>query len=1327
LNDHATDLVNDQNYRLRINWKEQNTGAGKNEVPVFAYSYKGGAYTAISTTSSYIKAIASGDAGFNQDDDTTQQLTSGGFDTTNACCSETGECGGTTCDPPQDGYLEAELCFQIVSADVANGDTIDIRCYDKLISVPLAQYDQTPRITVLKVSIVSLEGNIDAQSAVDTASLAKSVTVKLERLQATGDILGDHVLTRTNITLKHLAPLEAVGIIHEPTVTATVGLAGSITAQSVVNAALQIIKRYVGSISAQTSTTGDLSVAAGGVTEQLAGDIAAQSNVATASLFKSVIVQLERLEATGIIKGLHTSTSIRLVADSPLEAVGIIYEPTIIVKIGFRGSINAQSSVGASIQITKRYVGQIDAQSLVNGDLSIAVLVESLAGNIAAQSSVSGTVIGNGKSAEFDDDSNQYGWDDAVTSPITDYPFTFAAWFKPHDITVDHNLISMNKYANTAYYRDCAALYTNQEQKVELWADDYDGLGGSEAIASTTTFTIDDQWHHACGVFVSSTSRAVYLDGGGKNTGSASIAFPPIRIIGLAALGNTFQWGNYMDGLIAHVAIWDVALTDAEILDLSRGARPDRIRPGNLKAYYTLEEKDGYEDQAGSYDLATVNSPTWDLDGPDIRVPLSGNIAAQSSVSGDLSSVGAASFSGNITAQTSVDANLSISYRFAGIVTAQSFVNADLSISGAVSLAGNIAAQASVVGDLSVVGAVSLSGDIVAQSSVDASLQITKRFVGTVNAQSLTVGSLDVTGAVALDASGKINALTSTTADFQIAKRVIGNIVAQSVVGGDLSVTGAVALSGLITAQTTTTATVGIIGLTDLAGNINAVTDVVGQTQITVRFSGIFTSGELPETADIAVIDGEDAGSDPWEFDSIEKNGSNTFELVADAAAHGGYGYRTTYDGVNTKVIGIKSFASQTEVYFRFYIRIKSGFTVTRSGWSFYIFNGLIDLSRHVNLSIGTTGFDPTDWELTGDGISGMSTTTNFSLGDWHYIDLYWKAGTGDGAVKLWIDGDVVSDQSGLNTGAVGLNKLQLGSAIEQGDPTNGDYIDYDDLLVSTTGPLGEYFGGGDAVGGVGVQSSVQSTLTRIEQFNANIIEVKSSVVGAITKKIGLIGNLIPSITNVLGNILRKSGIVGSISAQSDAVGFIQKTARYEGIILVTSSITGVVTERAYTRYLDGAIVVLSDVEGIFTPISRAPAYDYKKGIWDMLTTDSTYLSLLGNPTSLPYQTYYLRSPARPSFPEVVYRMTPGIWSQEQGRNISSANYRVELLVRSRDNSYEDIAKSIIRILNHRQNTRYGFRCIYRRSEEIYDERFNVYGRNLEFDLKVRRAIFARN
>ena len=67
-----------------------------------------------------------------------------------------------------------------------------------------------------------------------------------------------------------------------------------------------------------------------------------------------------------------------------------------------------------------------------------------------------------------------------------------------------------------------------------------------------------------------------------------------------------------MNGDLAHIAIWNVALTDAEIASLYNGGiglDPRYVRSANLVAYWPLIRND--LDYIGGYNLTAYNSPTF--------------------------------------------------------------------------------------------------------------------------------------------------------------------------------------------------------------------------------------------------------------------------------------------------------------------------------------------------------------------------------------------------------------------------------------------------------------------------------------------------------------------------------------------------------------------------------------------------------------------------------------------------------------------------------------------------------------------------------------------
>lgn len=87
--------------------------------------------------------------------------------------------------------------------------------------------------------------------------------------------------------------------------------------------------------------------------------------------------------------------------------------------------------------------------------------------------------------------------------------------------------------------------------------------------------------------------RNIYLNGAAGTSSGTNFSVAPTR----------FHMGGYWNGavytpvgnnILADVAVWNAALTQAEISALARGLSPLRIRPGNLVALWPLASNAGY-------------------------------------------------------------------------------------------------------------------------------------------------------------------------------------------------------------------------------------------------------------------------------------------------------------------------------------------------------------------------------------------------------------------------------------------------------------------------------------------------------------------------------------------------------------------------------------------------------------------------------------------------------------------------------------------------------------------------------------------------------------
>src|ERR1700741_5384202 len=91
----------------------------------------------------------------------------------------------------------------------------------------------------------------------------------------------------------------------------------------------------------------------------------------------------------------------------------------------------------------------------------------------------------------------------------------------------------------------------------------------------------------ACGVWSASKSRSAYFNGGGKATNSATQTPSGINATAIGAFLDTSP-DRYHAGMVAEAAIWNVALTDAEVAVLAAAISPLAVRPGSLVAYWPL-------------------------------------------------------------------------------------------------------------------------------------------------------------------------------------------------------------------------------------------------------------------------------------------------------------------------------------------------------------------------------------------------------------------------------------------------------------------------------------------------------------------------------------------------------------------------------------------------------------------------------------------------------------------------------------------------------------------------------------------------------------------
>jgi hypothetical protein len=197
---------------------------------------------------------------------------------------------------------------------------------------------------------------------------------------------------------------------------------------------------------------------------------------------------------------------------------------------------------------------------------------------------------------------------------LSNYPLSVFIWFWADTIASTNRALVNISQDTSAQLLSLNILTSNSKVEISTFDSTY---SYRTAITSTTVTT--GAWQSAAGVWQSTTNRSVYLNGGGKasNTDIDAVDFSALNRTTVGGYGGGVPV-ELFDGRLAHCAVWNVALADAEMEILHSGLSPLRVRPASLVAYWSLSGKDDPEiDIVGRNDL-TITSAAASNDEPRI-------------------------------------------------------------------------------------------------------------------------------------------------------------------------------------------------------------------------------------------------------------------------------------------------------------------------------------------------------------------------------------------------------------------------------------------------------------------------------------------------------------------------------------------------------------------------------------------------------------------------------------------------------------------------------------------------------------------------------------
>mgnify|MGYP001558445184 CR=1 FL=1 len=161
---------------------------------------------------------------------------------------------------------------------------------------------------------------------------------------------------------------------------------------------------------------------------------------------------------------------------------------------------------------------------------------------------------------------------------------------------------------------------------IGCWSNENSNWEGSTVSGYTA-----DTWHHIGGVWDGNSSRTAYLNGSAGTTNTVTRTITSSTTI-IGAYSGFGGYQGFWPGYLAEAAMWDAALTAAEMATMADGFSPLLVRPGNLVAYWPLYGRISTEpDYVGGFNM-TLTGGDANADHPKIFKPPYHNIGVPTAV-----------------------------------------------------------------------------------------------------------------------------------------------------------------------------------------------------------------------------------------------------------------------------------------------------------------------------------------------------------------------------------------------------------------------------------------------------------------------------------------------------------------------------------------------------------------------------------------------------------------------------------------------------------------------------------------------------------------------
>lgn len=199
--------------------------------------------------------------------------------------------------------------------------------------------------------------------------------------------------------------------------------------------------------------------------------------------------------------------------------------------------------------------------------------------------------------------------------------------------------------------------------------------------------------------------------------------------------------------------------------------------------------------------------------------------------------------------------------------------------------------------------------------------------------------------------------------------------------------------------------------------------------------------------------DGFESGDfSAWSGSSVTSGDS---AVVTGLSSHHGLysgSFATNGGGGVERAYVYRSIDPQSELYARGYFNVQSGLPLLNTGNRF---NLLAFLSGSTTLGVlSVRRFDGADvWSISSVAGGQSYASSGPVMGQWYCVEFYVKVASKGGVFRMWVDGVLVLEQTGLDTDAYGdVNSVRSGLVYVEGETQSvsvyGDCIVVSDAYI---------------------------------------------------------------------------------------------------------------------------------------------------------------------------------------------------------------------------------------------------------------------------------------